>query len=90
MVKGITRRVIVIKSPDPRLFDEAIFIVSEDAMRKGGVTGAEIIKQAEEVADTYVQNHIKKGILPTIPPPAFAVAGAALASLVWLAVQYLF
>ena len=29
MVKGITRQVILVKSPDPKLFEEAIFIVKE-------------------------------------------------------------
>ena len=31
MVKGITRQVVLVKSPDPRLFEEAIFIVKEEA-----------------------------------------------------------
>ena len=35
MVKGISRRVILVKSPDPRLFEEAIFIVREDALNRG-------------------------------------------------------
>ena len=29
MVKGIARRVVVVKSPDPKVFDEAIFLVRE-------------------------------------------------------------
>ena len=32
MVKGITRQVILVKSPDPKLFEEAIFIVKEEAL----------------------------------------------------------
>ena len=35
MVKGITRQVILVKSPDPRLFEEAIFIVKEEALARG-------------------------------------------------------
>ena len=31
MVKGVTRQVIVVKSPDPKLFEQAIFIMREDA-----------------------------------------------------------
>ena len=39
MVKGITRQVILVKSPDPKLF-EAIFIVKEEALaREGGQRG---------------------------------------------------
>ena len=30
LVKGISRRVIVVDSPDPKLFEQAIFIVKND------------------------------------------------------------
>ena len=36
MVKGITRQVILVKSPDPKLFEEAIFIVKEEALSREG------------------------------------------------------
>ncbi len=84
VVKGVTRRVIVIKSPNLHLFDEAIFIVKEDALRAGGATGDEIIRQAQEVADNYVRQHLRKGWLSKIPAPAFAAFGAALTGLAWL------
>ena len=35
MVKGINKRVIVVKAPDPRLFEQAIFIMREDAFAEG-------------------------------------------------------
>ena len=41
MVKGITRQVILVKSPDPRLFEEAIFIVKEEALAREGVTASQ-------------------------------------------------
>lgn len=90
MVKGVSRRVIVIKSPDLHIFDEAIFIVKEDALREGGVTGEEIIKQAQEVADNYVRFHLKKRWLSKLPAPAFAAFGAAFTALVWVVTQYIF
>ena len=31
MVKGITRQVIVVQSPEKKLFEQAIFILREDA-----------------------------------------------------------
>ena len=37
MVKGITRQVILVKSPDPKLFEEAIFIVKEEALSREGI-----------------------------------------------------
>ena len=30
LVKGVSRRVVVVKSPDPKLFEQAIFIVREE------------------------------------------------------------
>ena len=38
MVKGTSRRVIVVDSPDTELFEQAIFIVRNDAMNRNGVT----------------------------------------------------
>ena len=90
VVKGVCRRVIVIKSPDLHLFDEAIFIVKEEALRAGGVTSDEIIKQAQEVADNYVRFHIKKSLLSKVPAPAFAAFGAAFTALIWIFTQYIF
>lgn len=87
MVKGISRRVIVIKSPDQHLFDEAIFIVKEDAL-KAGVSSEDIIKQAQEVADRYVRYHLKRRFLPRLPAPAFAFLGAGLTVLIWYLAQY--
>ena len=89
MVKGVSRRVIVIKSPNLHLFDEAIFIVKEDALREGGATGDEIIKQAQEVADQYVRQHLNRRWLSRIPAPAFAVFGAAFTALIWFVTQLL-
>ena len=87
MVKGVSRRVIVLKSPNLHLFDEAIFIVKEDVLREGGVTGDEIIKQAQEVANNYVRHNHAKGLLSKIPAPAFAALGAAFTAAIWLLTQ---
>ena len=38
MVKGTTRQVVVVKGPDPKLFDQAIFLVRDDVVLDGGVT----------------------------------------------------
>lgn len=90
MVKGVCRRVIVIKSPDLHLFDEAIFIVKEEALRAGGVTGEEIIRQAQQVADNYVRFNLRKKWFNRLPAPAFAAFGAGITALVWFFTQYVF
>ena len=88
MVQGTTRRVIVIKSPDKHIFDEAIFLVNDAAIRDGGVTGEEIVRQAQGFADRYVRYHIKKRRLPDLPAPVFAALGAAATGLAWFLSQY--
>lgn len=47
MVKGISRQVIVVHSPDPKLFDQAIFILKEDAA-ENDVTDEALLKEAEQ------------------------------------------
>ena len=83
MVKGITRRVVVIKSPDQNIFDEAVFIVREDALHRG-VTNSEILREAQDAAASYMKSRRKKGVLSDLPAPHFAVLGAAATGLLWL------
>ena len=45
MVKGVSRQVIVVPSPDPELFEQAIFILRDDAVAKG-VSDEMLLKQA--------------------------------------------
>ena len=54
VIKGTTRNVIVVRSPDPKVFDEAIFIVREDYMRAGGVSRTQLLDDAKRAADGYV------------------------------------
>ena len=90
MVKGITRQVILVKSPDPKLFEEAIFIVKEEAMNREGVTAEQVIRQARRAADGYLKgNRIKKGVLERFIGPVWGIGGAALASAGWYAAVFL-
>ena len=59
MVKGLSRRVVVVKSPDSKIFEEAIFIVREDVLCSGGRSRSDILREAERVADSYVKTHLK-------------------------------
>ena len=80
MVKGTTRRVIVVKSPDPRYFEEAIFIVKEDAALTG-VDADRVLDEARAVARGYVkQQAYKRGRLAKIPPLVYLAAGAVLSA----------
>lgn len=84
MVKGVARRVIVVKSPDRRLFEQAIFIMREDAFGAEGVTAEQVLVEAQRVADGYIRRNTGPGRwLWRIPAPAYAAVGAVGATVVW-------
>lgn len=84
MVKGVSRRVIVVRSPDPKLFEQAIFIVREDAMQGSGVTADKVLAEARQTARRYVQRNSKWGKgLSRIPPAGWLAAGAVLSTTLW-------
>ena len=68
---------VVIKASDKSVFEEAIFIVKEDAMDKG-ITRDEIIREAQKVANQYVASHRKKRKLFGLPGFVYALIGIAL------------
>ena len=49
MVKGTTRQVVVVKGPDPKLFDQAIFLVRDEVLMQGGITEEALLKEARQV-----------------------------------------
>lgn len=48
MVKGISRQVIVVQSPGPELFEQAIFILKDSAVGEG-ITEEALLKEAQQV-----------------------------------------
>ena len=58
MVRGTSRRVIVVESPDTNMFEQAIFIVRNDAaVGSGGVTSQQVVDQAIRIAKDYARSH---------------------------------
>ncbi|MEG0778122.1 MAG: translation initiation factor 2 [Oscillospiraceae bacterium] len=88
MVKGISHRVIVVKSPD-RYFEEAIFVIRDDLLNDSGADRAAVLKEARRVANSYVLGTKKKGVsfISRLPAPVFAAAGAAAAGIAWFAMR---
>ena len=81
MVKGISRRVIVVDSPDPRVFDQAIFILRNDVQAEDGVTSRQLVEQAVRIAKSYTRT---QGLPPVrrrrrITPLLAALGGAFVA-----------
>lgn len=84
LVKGITRRVVLVKSPDPKLFEQAIFILREGSAAAGGVTAEQVLQEARRAANGYVRRNSRwNRLLARLPAPAYAALGALLASAVW-------
>ncbi|HIR63785.1 MAG TPA: translation initiation factor 2 [Candidatus Faecousia faecigallinarum] len=80
MVKGVSRQVIMVRSPDPELFEEAIFILRADALGKGGVSDREILRQARQAAGSYLPQRRKGWSWQ----PLWLGLGAAATGVVWL------
>ena len=70
MVKGINKQVIVVKAPDPRLFEEAIFILREGALAEGA-SPEQVLKEARQAAKSYVSRSTIPGKwFQAVPAPA--------------------
>ena len=54
VVKGISKRVIVVKSPDPKIFEQAIFIIREDFAGQSGVSEKDVLREARAAANSYL------------------------------------
>ena len=87
MVKGISRRVVVVDSPDQRFFEQAIFIVRNDAAGEG-VTSRELVEEARRVARNYAGGDHGKfsRAWRDLSPAVYTLMGAAAIGLLWLIV----
>lgn len=81
MVKGTSRQVIVVHSPDPKLFDQAIFILKDDAVGKG-ITDEQLLKEAQQAIRGPVKSGRKKKLY--LYGPVWACGGAFLTGIAWL------
>ena len=81
MVKGISRQVIVLQGPEQKLFEQAIFILKDEALGEG-ITDEALMKEAQTV--------IRGGDLPGrkrhfyLYGAVWASVGALLTGLAWL------
>ena len=85
MVKGISRRVVVVDSPDQRFFEQAIFIVRNDAGGEG-VTARELVEEARRVARGYTGGSRLSRAWRELNPLVYTLIGAGSIGLVWLIV----
>ena len=78
MVKGITRQVYVVHSPDKKLFEQAIFVLREDAAE---VTDEMLLQEAQRAIR---QPGGEKRRSLSAYGPVWACGGAAVTGLIWL------
>ena len=85
----MTRRVVVVKSPDKRLFEEAVFFLCDNADH--GVSSDQIVAEAQSIADNFTRDsfRVRKG-LDQLRTVLWAASGALAASLVWALAVFLF
>ena len=83
MGKGVNKHVILVKTPDPKYFEEAIFILREEAFAQG-VSAEQVLREARQAAKSYVRGSTRPGKwFRQIPAPAYAAAGALAATAAW-------
>ena len=83
MVKGISRQVIVVHSPDPKLFEQAIFILKDDAVKQG-VTDEALLKEAKRAIQGSSGEKRRK---LSLYGPVWACGGAVITGIAWLLVS---
>lgn len=81
MVKGISRQVIVVQGAEPKLFEQAIFILKDNAVGEG-ITDEALLKEAREAIRDYDRPGKKRYFY--LYGAFWAGSGALVMGLVWL------
>ena len=79
MVKGISRQVILVHSPDTKLFEQAIFILKDNS---DGITDDMLLREAKRIINAPVKRKSWSG-------PVWAIAGAVTTGFIWLITIFL-
>ncbi len=89
MVKGLSKKVIIVKSPDPKIFEQAIFIVRDEYLQTQGVGQKELLRQAKQAANGYVDKTYGWHRFKNLHPLVYAGVGAGVSGLIWC-ISYFF
>ena len=85
MVKGISRQVIVVEAPEPKLFEQAIFILKDDMGE--GITDEVLLKEARQAIQGSDKTARKRHIW--LYGAFWAAAGALSTGMVWLVTMWI-
>ena len=88
MIKGVSRRIIVIKSPDPKLFERAVFVLKDNVYGKDGMTEEKLVEEAQTIAARLFKGDKKhKRLHFRMPACLYVAAGAIAAGAAWIAAK---
>ena len=82
MVKGVSRQVIVVHSPDPKLFEQAIFILRDEVVGQEGITDDLLLKEARQAIRSPGKPMKRRKLY--FYGPVWACGGAMVTGIVWL------
>jgi hypothetical protein len=80
MVKGISRQVILVQSPEPKMFEQAIFILNDKAIGEG-ITDDALLQEARQAIRGYDKQSRKRHFY--LYGAVWATGGALLMGLAW-------
>ena len=86
MVKGISRQVIVVHSPDPKLFEQAIFILKDEAVAQG-ISDETLLREANKALRSMPREADRRKFY--LYGPVWAFGGALLTGVLWLVTSFL-
>ena len=84
MVKGISRQVIVVDAPEPKMFEQAIFILKEDME---GITDEALLKEARQAIQGGDKTARKRHIW--LYGAFWAAAGALATGIAWMLTMWI-
>ena len=86
MVKGTSRQVILVHAPDTKLFEQAIFILKEDAVGEG-ISDDALLREAQRaIHGIRPQEKRRHNLLFRL---LWAGVGASATGLLWLGTMFL-
>lgn len=90
VLRGTQRQVVVVRSPDPKVFEEAIFIVREDFLSRPDRGRRELMLEARRAADSYVTATLgKRPLRLNLPAALYAACAAVGAAVAWVVMRVL-
>ncbi len=83
MVKGISKRAILVKTLPNTMFEEAIFFLKEDVLNDG-VNADELVREAHSAAVYYSEKRNKRFSKKAVAATTFTALGASLMGIIWM------